>query len=56
MTTLTSALPFGHLDNDEFQLATYELSNGSVNFDEERLLYLKFNTLLPGNRKLALSI
>ena len=54
MTTLTSALPFGHLD-DEFHLAIYELSNGPISFDEERLLNLKFNQLLPGNRKLALS-
>lgn len=50
-----NVLPFNHLD-DEFNLMTYELLNGPVNFDEDRLFSLKFNPLLPGfNKSLALS-
>ena len=33
----THALPFSHLDDDEFELVLYEFANGSVRFDEERL-------------------
>jgi hypothetical protein len=40
------ALPFSHLDDDEFELVLYEFANGSVRFDEDRLSCLVFNPLL----------
>jgi len=51
----TDSLPFCHLDDDEFSVAIYELANGTVNFNSDRLFSLKFNPLPPGNRNLALS-
>jgi len=51
----TDSLPFCHLDDDEFSVAIYELANGTVNFNSDRLLSLKFNPLIPGKRNLALS-
>ena len=51
----TDILPFCHLDDDEFSVAIYELANGTVNFDIDRLLRLKFSPLISGNRNLALS-
>jgi hypothetical protein len=38
-------LPFNQLDDDSFELALYEMTNGRVNLDEDRLAYLKFNPL-----------
>ena len=51
----TDSLLFCHLDDDEFSVAIYELANGTVNFNSDRLFSLKFNPLIPGNRNLALS-
>lgn len=52
-----SELPFNHLIDSEFNLAIYELNNGPLNFEEDRLLSLKFNPILPGsiNKGLAIS-
>ena len=38
-------LPFNHLDDDSFELVMYEMSNGPVNFDSDRLASLKCNPL-----------
>ncbi len=39
-------LPFNHLDDDSFELVNmYEMSNGPVNFDSDRLASLKCNPL-----------
>ena len=51
----TDSLPFCHLDDDELSVAIYKLANGTVNFNNDRLVSLKFNPLIPGNRNLALS-
>ena len=32
-----NALPFSHLDDDEFTAVIYEFRNGPVHFDRERL-------------------
>jgi hypothetical protein len=49
-------LPFSHLDDDEFQLVLYELNNGPINFDIDRLNTMIFNPLLSGcHKSLALS-
>ena len=53
---MDSVLPFNHLDDDSFNLAIYELSFGPVIFDEDRLLSLKFNPLLPGNNAHSLAL
>jgi hypothetical protein len=44
-------LPFNQLDDDSFELALYEMTNGRVNLDEDRLAYLKFNPLSFDNYK-----
>lgn len=51
MNNMHSVFPFNHLDDDSFNLVIYELSNGPVNFDEDRLSCLKFNPLLLDNHK-----
>ena len=51
----TDSLPFCRLDDDEFSVAICELANGTLNFNSNRLLSLKFNALIPGNGNLALS-
>ena len=38
-------LPFHSLDDTEFLHAIFEQQNGSVHFDSDRLLSLKFNPL-----------
>lgn len=49
-------LPFNHLNDSEFYLALYELNNGPINFEEDRLTSIKFNPFLPGSDKgLAIS-
>lgn len=49
-------LPFNHLNDSEFYAALYELNNGPIHFDEDRLMCLKFNPVLPGSDKgLAIS-
>ena len=53
---MDSVLLFNHLDDDSFNLAIYELSFGPVIFDEDRLLSLKFNPLLPGNNAHSLAL
>ena len=52
-----NVVPFGHLDDDYFNLMIYvRLENSPVNFDEDILSSLKFNPLLPGfNKSLASS-
>jgi len=42
----SQALPFTHLDDEEFNLIIYELTNGRINFDQDRLQSLSFNPLL----------
>ena len=42
---LNSNLPFSHLDDEEFALMLYELQNGPVRFDHDRLSNLLFNPL-----------
>ena len=37
--------PFNHLDNSSFNLALYELSNGPLNFNSNRLETLLFNPI-----------
>ena len=39
------SLPFYHLDDCSFKIVLYEMSNGSVNFDIERLETLLFNPI-----------
>ena len=39
------SLPFYHLDDCTFKIVLYEMSNGSVNFDIERLETLLFNPI-----------
>ena len=51
----TDSLPFCHLDDDKFSVAIYELANGTVNFNSDRLLSLKFNPLIPGKRNLCVN-
>ena len=51
---LNGILPFCQLD-DEFSLAVFELTNGTVHFTEDRLFSLKFNPSLSLHRSLALS-
>ena len=51
LTNTLSALPFCGLDDENFQLTLFEHSNGSVNFDPERLASLKFNPLLSTTYK-----
>ena len=53
---MDSVLPFNHLHDDSFNSAIYELSFGPVIFDEDRLLGLKFNPLLPGNNAHSLAL
>lgn len=40
-----SDLPFYHLDNASFNLVTYELSHGRINYDNDRLESLIFNPI-----------
>ena len=44
-------LPFNQLDDDSFELALYEMTNGNVNLDADRLACLKFNPLSLDNYK-----
>ena len=37
--------PFNHLSESAFDLALFELANGPINFDPDRLECLKFNPL-----------
>ena len=46
MSNTLSSLPFSHLDDENFRLTLFELNNGSINFDPEKLDSLKFNSLL----------
>ena len=40
-----NALPFSHLDDNEFAVVIYEFRNGPVRFDPERLSNLSINPL-----------
>lgn len=42
---LLFTLPFNHLDQSSFNLVLYELANGPLNFDVNRLESLMFNPL-----------
>lgn len=42
---MASIFPFNHLDDDDFELALYELAHGSLNYDFDRLATLHFNPL-----------
>lgn len=54
--TPADTLPFNHLDNESFELAIYELQNGPVNFDHDRLASLNFNPLcLDINNRVTLT-
>jgi hypothetical protein len=49
-------LPFSNLDDISFNLAMFELDNGPVNFDADRLASLNHNPLFSDtNRHLTLS-
>lgn len=49
-------LPFNQLDDESFELAMYEMANGRVNLDADRLACLKLNPLSFDNyRNLSLS-
>lgn len=42
---LETALPFNHLDDSSFNLVLYELTHGSLNFDNDRFQSLLFNPI-----------
>ena len=42
---LRSSLPFNHLDDTSFNLAIYELSDGPIKCDTDRLNMLLFNPI-----------
>jgi hypothetical protein len=42
---LETALPFNHLDDSSFNLVLYELTHGSLNFDNDRFESLLFNPI-----------
>ena len=46
MSNTLASLPFSHLDDNNFRLTLYEMKNGPISFDSERLDSLKFNPLL----------
>ena len=51
MAYLMSVLPFSNLDNDEFNLMTYELNHGRIIYDPTALSMLHFNPfILDQNR------
>jgi hypothetical protein len=43
------------LDDQEFNLLIFEMQNGSINYDVDRLDCLHFNPFLQGNHYLTLS-
>ena len=43
-----NALPFYGLDDTEFCLELFELKNGPINFNHERLVSLNYNPLFSG--------
>ena len=43
--SLVNVLPFAHLDENSFRLATYELSYGPVNYNIDLFETLLFNPL-----------
>ena len=46
----TSILPFYDLDDESFLLAIYELDNGTITYDKDKLSSLFFNPLLFKNK------
>lgn len=46
-----NVLPFAHIDDDEFSLLINEANYGRINFNEDRLMSLKFQPLLSGSSK-----
>ena len=44
------SFPFNHLDDADFNLAIYEMQNGPVRYDADRLASLSFNPLLHNIR------
>jgi len=50
------SLPFYNLDDDDFRLALFELENGSITFDPNRLASLKFNPLLGEIKTFLISL
>ena len=44
------SFPFNDLDDAEFNLAIYEMQNGPVRYDADRLASLSFNPLLHNIR------
>jgi hypothetical protein len=47
--------PFSGLDDQEFNLLIFEMQNGSINYDADRLDCLHFNPFLQGDIYLTLS-
>lgn len=45
LNCLTSIFPYNHLDDDTFDLSIFEMVNGTVNYDIDRLSSLSFNAL-----------
>ena len=43
------SFPFNDLDDADFNLAIYEMQNGPVRYDADRLASLSFNPLLHNN-------
>ena len=48
-SALMQALPFYGLDDLEFNLEIFELCNGHINFNYDRLINLNYNPLLSTN-------
>ena len=44
-------LPFYDLDNDSFNLAMFEMQNGTINFGNDRLASLIYNPLLSNTNQ-----
>ena len=47
--------PFSGLDDQEFNLLIFEMQNGSINYDADRLDCLHFNPFLQEDNYLTLS-
>lgn len=52
---LVNHLPFVHLDEESFRLAPFELQQGPIRFDHNRLESLYFNPFLNGKNITASS-
>ena len=44
-TSLQSILPFNHLDENSFNIALYEMSHGTLNYNSDRIESLLYNPI-----------